>query len=102
MNSIKLPFTSELRGGGRKNSSFKIMNDTQLETKMNKNLKKQLKSGSIVNYVKKIIFPNTSLLKVNKNNTNNSNRNNSNRNNNKSKTTIKYVKASETKEYYQK
>jgi len=29
---------------------------------MNKNLKTQLKSGSIVNYVKKIIFPNTSLL----------------------------------------
>jgi len=96
MNSIKLPFTSELRGGGRKNSAFKIMNDTQLETKMNKKLKTQLKSGSIVNYVKKIIFPNTSLLNINKNNTNNRNTNN------KSKTTIKYIKASETKEYYLK
>jgi len=94
MNSIKLPFTSELRGGGRKKSSFKIMNNTELETNMNKNLKKQLKSGSIVNYVKKIIFPNTSLLKVNSNNTNNSN--------NKSKPIIKYIKASETKEYYRK
>jgi hypothetical protein len=96
MNSIKLPFTSELRGGGRKNSAFKIMNDTQLETKMNKRLKMQLKSGSIVNYVKKIIFPNTSLLNVNTNNKSN------NKSNNRSKPTIKYIKASETKEYYRK
>lgn len=100
MNSIKLPFTSELRGGSRKNSSFRIMNDAQLETKMNKKLKTQLKSGSIVNYVKKIIFPNTSLL--NKSNSSNTNIKSNIKSNNKSKPTIKYIKASETKEYYAK
>jgi len=83
MNSIKLPFTSELRGGG-KTSSFKIMTGAQLERKINRKVKTQLQSGSILNYVKKVIFPNTSLLNTN-NNTNKNNTNNNNNNNTKKK-----------------
>ena len=92
MNSIKLPFTSELRGGG-KTGSFKIMTGAQLDRKINKNVKTHLESGSILNYVKKVIFPNTSLLNT-KNNNNNKNKS--------KKQNIKYIKASETKQYYKK
>jgi len=86
MDSIKLPFTSELRGGGKNKGSFKIMTGEQLEKKINTKLKRQLKSGSLLNYVKNVMFPNTSSILA-------SNRNNSN----KSKKSIKYIKASETK-----
>ncbi len=86
MDSIKLPFTSELRGGGKKKGSFKIMTGEQLEKKINTKLKRKLKSGSLLNYVKNVMFPNTgSILASNKNKSN------------KSKKSIKYIKASETK-----
>jgi hypothetical protein len=70
--NIKLPFTNELKGGNKK--SFKILNEEQLKNKLKKN-------QSILNVIKKFIYLN--------------NENNNSEN-------IIYIKASETKEYYNK
>jgi 3-deoxy-D-arabino-heptulosonate 7-phosphate (DAHP) synthase class II len=74
-NNIKIPFTNELKGGNKK--SFKILDDKQLV----KNVKN---NTSILNMIKKFIDINNTSLSMN--------------NTNK----INYIKASDTKEYYQK
>lgn len=71
-NNFKLPFTINLKGGSKK--SFKILNDEQINNKMKK-------SPTLLNFIKKMIDMN-----------NNSNKSNK----------IKYVKGSETKNYYKK
>jgi hypothetical protein len=70
--NIKLPFTNELKGGNKK--SFKILNEEQLKNKLKKN-------PTILNVIKKFIYLN-------------------NQNNNSE--SIIYIKASDTKEYYNK
>lgn len=67
---IKLPFTTDLKGGG--GSSFKILNESGLNLSVKNN------TSSILNTVKKMIYQNTS------------------ENSNK----INYIKASDTKKYY--
>ena len=100
MNSIKLPFTSEMRGGGKK-SSFKIMTSEQLDKKINKYIKTGLKSGSLVNYVKHFFLKNSKNSNVNSLNNKITNKINNNSNLNKLKiNSINYVKASQTKDYY--
>jgi hypothetical protein len=75
-NRIKIPFTNELKGGNKK--SFKILDEEHLIKKVNN------KSSDILNMIKKFIDIN--------------NTSNSIYNSNK----INYIKASDTKEYYQK
>lgn len=65
--NIALPFTNK---SGGNNNSFQILNENEIN----------IKKTTIVNFVKKMIFPN---------NLNNSNK-------------INYIKASDTKEYYNK
>jgi len=67
---IKLPFTTDLKGGNK--SSFKILNEIGINMSVKNN------SSGILNTVKKLIYQNTS------ENSNN----------------INYVKASNTKKYY--
>lgn len=67
---IKLPFSSDLKGGSK--SSFKILNETDLNLSVKNN------TSSILNTVKKMIYQNTS------------------ENSNK----INYMKASDSKKYY--
>ena len=67
---IKLPFTTDLKGGSK--SSFKILNEVGLNLSVKNN------TNSILNTVKKMIYQNTS------------------QNSNK----INYMKASNTKKYY--
>jgi hypothetical protein len=88
MSSIKLPFTSEMRGGS-KNSSFKIMTTEQLDKKINKYIKSKLKSGSLINYIKDVFYKTNKKSKLKKMNNSNSK-------------SINYIKASKTKEYYKK
>jgi hypothetical protein len=94
MSSIKLPFTSEMRGGS-KNSSFKIMTTEQLDKKINKYIKSKLKSGSLINYIKDVFYKTNKKSKLKK-------MNNSNSNSNSNSKSINYIKASKTKEYYKK
>jgi hypothetical protein len=100
MNSIKLPFTSEMRGGGKK-SSFKIMTSEQLDKKINNYIKTGLKSGSLVNYVKHIFLKNNTNSNLNSLNIKRTKKISNNSNLNKIKlNSINYVKASKTKDYY--
>jgi hypothetical protein len=69
--SVKLPFSNELKGGSK--SSFKILNNEQINKKIKTNI-------GLLNYIQKIIS-------YNSNNSNNSNK-------------IEYVKASTTNKYY--
>ena len=67
---IKLPFSTDLKGGSK--SSFKILNETDLNLSVKNN------TSSILNTVKRMIYQNTS------------------ENSNK----INYMKASDSKKYY--
>ena len=73
-NSIKLPFTIQ---DGANKKSYKLKNENELNN--------SIKKKNIVNFVKKMIFVNTA---------NNTANNSSNK--------VKYVKASNTKKYYNK
>jgi hypothetical protein len=68
MEKIKIPFTTQIKGGGK--DSFKIMNEKQLINKFKKN-------GGIFNIIREILSSSNTV------NSNNANR-------------INYVKASES------
>lgn len=72
MNNIKLPFTTDIKTGG--NSSFQILNNKQITQKIKKD-------KNIISLIKNLMHSNE-------------NNNNSNK--------MNYIKASSTKEYYDK
>lgn len=82
--NIKLPFTTDMTGGNK--DSFKILNDKQINKKIHEKIKND---QNILTFIKKMFVKNTENSKKSLNSNSNTNK-------------IKYIKASSTKEYYNK